>query len=238
MALSRDVRRPLYEIEGLVSFYPHFRTDPPQRPSSASAMTCPAGSAAPTSASPRSRSGTAPIPTSRWSRDRAWAAATSAPACTVNEAPVRLARPDAALAGSPPGSAALEGIVPPEKTYPNDPYPAPGDRYAVLRDVLACRLDVANIIAALKDTGLRGMGGGVPHGPQMGPGRGPGSHAEVRDLQRRRVRAWHVQGPGDPRHPAAPGARGHAARHAGGRRRGGLGLHPPRVRPGRAGHPP
>ena len=29
VALSRDVRLPLYEIEGLVSFYPHFRTDPP-----------------------------------------------------------------------------------------------------------------------------------------------------------------------------------------------------------------
>jgi len=29
VALSRDVRRPLYEIEGLISFYPHFRTDPP-----------------------------------------------------------------------------------------------------------------------------------------------------------------------------------------------------------------
>jgi formate dehydrogenase beta subunit len=27
--LSRDQRRPLYEIEGLVSFYPHFRTQPP-----------------------------------------------------------------------------------------------------------------------------------------------------------------------------------------------------------------
>jgi NADH:ubiquinone oxidoreductase subunit F (NADH-binding)/NADH:ubiquinone oxidoreductase subunit E len=28
--LSRDTRRPLYEIEGLVSFYPHFRTAPPE----------------------------------------------------------------------------------------------------------------------------------------------------------------------------------------------------------------
>ena len=27
----RDVRRPLYEIEGLISFYPHFLTDPPKR---------------------------------------------------------------------------------------------------------------------------------------------------------------------------------------------------------------
>ncbi|MEA2284349.1 MAG: NADH-quinone oxidoreductase subunit, partial [Solirubrobacteraceae bacterium] len=31
VTLSRDVRRPLYEIEGLVSFYPHFRTSPPPK---------------------------------------------------------------------------------------------------------------------------------------------------------------------------------------------------------------
>src|SRR5215469_559538 len=31
VALARDVHRPLYEIEGLISFYPHFRTDPPKR---------------------------------------------------------------------------------------------------------------------------------------------------------------------------------------------------------------
>ncbi len=30
VTLSREVRRPLYEIEGLISFYPHFRTDPPK----------------------------------------------------------------------------------------------------------------------------------------------------------------------------------------------------------------
>ena len=29
VTLSREVRRPLYEIEGLISFYPHFRTRPP-----------------------------------------------------------------------------------------------------------------------------------------------------------------------------------------------------------------
>src|SRR6266516_1048767 len=31
VALSRDVHRPLYEIEGLISFYPHFLTEPPKR---------------------------------------------------------------------------------------------------------------------------------------------------------------------------------------------------------------
>ena len=29
--LSRETRRPLYEIEGLISFYPHFRAQPPPR---------------------------------------------------------------------------------------------------------------------------------------------------------------------------------------------------------------
>ena len=31
VTLSREVRRPLYEIEGLISFYPHFRTEPPRQ---------------------------------------------------------------------------------------------------------------------------------------------------------------------------------------------------------------
>ena len=29
--LARDARRPRYEIEGLISFYPHFRTEPPSK---------------------------------------------------------------------------------------------------------------------------------------------------------------------------------------------------------------
>ena len=29
--LSQEVRRPLYEIEGLISFYPHFKTEPPRK---------------------------------------------------------------------------------------------------------------------------------------------------------------------------------------------------------------
>ena len=29
--LAREVRRPRYEIEGIISFYPHFRTTPPPK---------------------------------------------------------------------------------------------------------------------------------------------------------------------------------------------------------------
>ena len=30
VTLAREVHRPLYEIEGLISFYPHFLTEPPK----------------------------------------------------------------------------------------------------------------------------------------------------------------------------------------------------------------
>ena len=36
MKLSRERRRPFYEIEGLISFYPHFLTSPP----AAAEVTC------------------------------------------------------------------------------------------------------------------------------------------------------------------------------------------------------
>ena len=168
-ALSRDVRRPLYEIEGLVSFYPHFRTDPPVKAELRIChdLSCWLRGADERIAALKGRYGSdADVEIVEGS---CLGRCDIAPACTVNEAPVPLDAADAAVAaaraGSPPGSAALGGIVPPEKTWPNDPYPTPGDRYAMLRGALAGRLDVASIIAALKDTGLRGMGGaGFPTG--------------------------------------------------------------------------
>src|SRR6201999_1354628 len=79
--------------------------------------------------------------------------------CTVNEVPVRI---DAVLETGLDHPAPSAGLT---VRWPNDPYSAPGDRYAVLRDVLGGRRDVTTIIAALKDTGLRGMGGaGFPTG--------------------------------------------------------------------------
>ena len=178
VALSRDVRRPLYEIEGLISFYPHFRTDPPVKAELRVChdLSCWLRGADEGIAAIKERYGSdADVEVVEGS---CLGRCDIAPACTVNEAPFPLTAAAAAVAaarpggpggnggaGRAPGSADLGGIVPPEKIYPNDPYAAPADRYAVLRDVLGGRLDVANIIAALKDTGLRGMGGaGFPAG--------------------------------------------------------------------------
>ncbi len=166
ITLSRDVRRPLYEIEGLISFYPHFRTDPPKQ---AELRVCHDLSCWLRGADERIAA-----LTERYGADAdvelvegsCLGRCDIAPAATVNEAPVPLDEVAAAVA------AALEtahesaaAARPPAARWPNDPYSTAEDRYGVLRDVLGGRRDVAGIIAALKDAGLRGMGGaGFPAG--------------------------------------------------------------------------
>jgi NADH:ubiquinone oxidoreductase subunit F (NADH-binding)/NADH:ubiquinone oxidoreductase subunit E len=181
VALSRDVRRPLYEIEGLISFYPHFRTEPPKRAELRVCrdLSCWLRGADEGIAALRERYGSdADVEVVEGS---CLGRCDIAPAATVNEAPVPLEEAGAAVAaalsggygpggnggtGSPPvRRGGLGGIVPPEAAWPNDPYPTARDRYAVLREVLGAQRDVTGIIAALKDAGLRGMGGaGFPAG--------------------------------------------------------------------------
>jgi formate dehydrogenase beta subunit len=170
VALSRDVHRPLYEIEGLVSFYPHFRTEPPKKAELRVChdLSCWLRGAGQRIAAVKERYGSdADVQVVEGS---CLGRCDIAPACTVNEAPVPLDVADAAVAaaletGHEPVGAAPQPSAGSAARWPNDPYPAPGDRYAVLRDVLAGRLDTAGIIAALKDAGLRGMGGaGFPAG--------------------------------------------------------------------------
>ncbi|HET6189000.1 MAG TPA: NAD(P)H-dependent oxidoreductase subunit E, partial [Trebonia sp.] len=184
VTLSQDVRRPLYEIEGLISFYPHFRTEPP-KPVELRAchdLSCWLRGGEEKVAALRERyaadAGVALVEGSCLGR------CDIAPACTVNEAPhpvdaagdaVEAARAAAAQArgsehsrnghASHNGHASQKREAPAAAAWPNDPYPTAADRYALVREVLAGRRDTAGIIAALKDSGLRGMGGaGFPAG--------------------------------------------------------------------------
>jgi formate dehydrogenase/NADH-quinone oxidoreductase subunit F len=160
VALSRDVHRPLYEIEGLISFYPHFRTDPPKTAEVRVChdLSCWLRGADERIAAVKERYGSdADVEVVEAS---CLGRCDIAPAGTVNEVPVPL---EVVL------ETGLDQPAPPPPEpsviWPNDPYPAPADRYAVLRDVLAGRLETANLIAALKDSELRGMGGaGFPAG--------------------------------------------------------------------------
>jgi len=175
VSLSHEVHRPLYEIEGLISFYPHFRTEPPKPVELRVChdLSCWLRGAEARIAALRERYGedteTDLVEGSCIGR------CDIAPAGTVNEAPVPLDDAVAAVEAARPGGHSRNGHsndhqTPPapaasDITWPNDPYRAPGDRYAVLRSVLTGDLDTASIIAALKDAGLRGMGGaGFPAG--------------------------------------------------------------------------
>src|SRR5690242_2599827 len=175
VSLSHEVHRPLYEIEGLISFYPHFRTGPPKPVELRVChdLSCWLRGAEARIAALKERYGAETdidlIEGSCIGR------CDIAPAGTVNEAPVPLDDAVAAVEAARPGGHSRNGHsndhqTPPapaasDITWPNDPYRASGDRYAVLRSVLTGDLDTASIIAALKDAGLRGMGGaGFPAG--------------------------------------------------------------------------
>jgi NADH:ubiquinone oxidoreductase subunit F (NADH-binding)/NADH:ubiquinone oxidoreductase subunit E len=166
-ALSRDVRRPLYEIEGLISFYPHFRTEPPAAVTLhvCHDLSCWLQGADQRIADLRERYGDdAEIEVAEVSCigrcDRP-------PAVAVNEHPGAAAEAGELIGAARAGQAA--GYSPRSyangATWPNDPYPAGADRYRVLRAVLSGDLDPGRVTEALRDAGLRGMGGaGFPTG--------------------------------------------------------------------------
>jgi formate dehydrogenase beta subunit len=177
VALSQDVHRPLYEIEGLISFYPHFRTDPPKQAQLRVChdLSCWLRGADERIARLKERYG-ADVEV-ELVEGSCLGRCDIAPACTVNEAPVPMDEAAAAVAGARESAAgyghnghanghhAVPAPAVSNTTWANDPYPTPEDRYGVLRSVLAGRLDAADIITALKDSGLRGMGGaGFPAG--------------------------------------------------------------------------
>jgi formate dehydrogenase beta subunit len=184
VALARDVHRPLYEIEGLISFYPHFRTAAPERVQLRVChdLSCWLRGADDRIAALRARYGEdADVELAEGS---CIGRCDIAPACAVNEVPVPMdgaeSAVEAARQATPSGSGAGHGKFPAAAhpnghtatapapaavSWPNDPYARPHDHYAVLRSVLAGDIDATRIIAELTAAGLRGMGGaGFPTG--------------------------------------------------------------------------
>jgi NADH:ubiquinone oxidoreductase subunit F (NADH-binding)/NADH:ubiquinone oxidoreductase subunit E len=165
VALSRDAHRPLYEIEGLLSFYPHYRTDPPAKVALhvCHDLSCWLAGSEERIAALRERYGADAevelVEVSCLGR------CDTAPAVAVDDRPAPAADADALVA------AAREGRLPPARIggtdgpWPNDPYAAGEERYRVLRGLLTGALDPGEVIGVLDAAGLRGMGGaGFPAG--------------------------------------------------------------------------
>jgi NADH:ubiquinone oxidoreductase subunit F (NADH-binding)/NADH:ubiquinone oxidoreductase subunit E len=165
--LSRETRRPLYEIEGLISFYPHFRTAAPPKVEVTIChdLACWLNGADEQIAAIHERYGDGVEIEVR--EVSCLGRCDSGPSATVAERPVR--GPDVPEAVQ----RALDGDEPParanipQRYWPNDPYAgAPAsERYAAVKAMLAGDLAPADVIQTIKDSGLKGMGGaGFPTG--------------------------------------------------------------------------
>jgi formate dehydrogenase beta subunit len=166
-ALARDQKRPLYEIQGLVSFYPHFRTEPPAGVTVRVChdLTCWLNGAedriAQLHEQYRDADDVEVVEISCPGR------CDIAPAATVDEQPARLDDVDTLVDAKRSGDNDLGGVVAcgPEGGWPNDPY-GPGEpRYQALRALLSGEITPQQVIDDLQASGLRGMGGaGFPTG--------------------------------------------------------------------------
>ena len=165
LRLGRETHRPLYEIEGLISFYPHFRVEPPARVEVTVCrdLACWLHGCDEQIARLHARYGDDVEVEVR--EVSCLGRCDSAPAATVQEQPVPAADVAAgverALADAGRGAGTVQ---PAPRKWPNDPYD--GDaRYASVRAMLAGELSAEQVIATLSDSSLRGMGGaGFPTG--------------------------------------------------------------------------
>jgi len=163
--LSREMGRPLYEIEGLISFYPHFRTEPPSKIDLhvCHDLSCWLHGSDERIAEIKARYGNdVEVEIQEVS---CLGRCDIAPAVAIDERPAAVVDTDRLV-----GAARQDDHEPVEAQRgeaprANDPYTPGEERYRVLRRALDGDLHGDQIITALKDSGLRGMGGaGFPTG--------------------------------------------------------------------------
>ena len=162
--LASRQRVPLYRLQGLATFYTHFRTSPPPR---AAVSVCRDLSCALRGAEALAgelRAAFAGDDAVEVSEVSCLGRCDGAPACAISGAPVapadtdtivRLARDPSALPSYRDGSARAP------RRFRIDPYSTPAERYGVL----AADPDLESVIAGIEEAGLRGLGGaGFPTG--------------------------------------------------------------------------
>jgi formate dehydrogenase beta subunit len=165
VALSRDERRPLYEIEGVISFYPHFRTELPRKVelTVCQDLSCWLHGGEERLAELRSRYGD--DVEVEFHEVSCLGRCDVAPAVAVNEHPAPAVEAEGLVEQARDGQLAPAGARRSGERYPNDPYQPDARDYRLLRALLDGEPAGEQIVSELKESGLRGMGGaGFPTG--------------------------------------------------------------------------
>ncbi len=177
--LARTQKRPLYEIEGLVSFYPHFLTEPPKKVTVGVChdLSCWLAGADDRIGELKQRyEGSSEVELVEVSCP---GRCDIAPAATVNDRPCAVADLDDRVDEARDTDVEADGdsfghgradasdtmSYGPADGWPNDPYRGGAPRYQALRRLLSGELTADQVLAELEGSGLRGMGGaGFPTG--------------------------------------------------------------------------
>ena len=165
-AVSERLGVPLYRLQGVASFYPHFRRTPPPRVEVAVCrdVTCRLAGGKDFCARARARLAGEGVEVREVS---CLGRCEVAPAVTVNEHPMGALDLEAVAArvADPPAHGELPQPTATPRAWGSDPYASAGERYGALRKLAGGDLNGVQIVAALKESGLRGMGGaGFPTG--------------------------------------------------------------------------
>jgi NADH:ubiquinone oxidoreductase subunit F (NADH-binding)/NADH:ubiquinone oxidoreductase subunit E len=164
--LSKELRVPLYRLEGLRGFYPVFRSQPGPQTQVHVCRDISCAMRGGADFCQRVNAALAGAPGVEVEEVSCLGRCDSAPAATVNEIPVTGTVEDVAAYAT--GKRPLPAVLsPPSRRWPTDPYTGPAEHYAVLKATLAQNTDAQRdqVLAVLKASGLRGMGGaGFPTG--------------------------------------------------------------------------
>jgi NADH:ubiquinone oxidoreductase subunit F (NADH-binding)/NADH:ubiquinone oxidoreductase subunit E len=161
-ALSGRIRVPLYEVQGVASFYPHFRLTPPRRAHVSACRDISCKMRGGDAVCRRLRELCSDREDIEFQEASCLGRCDGAPACAVNDVPVD---PES-VAGILDDLSLIPADEPTDhpRKWSCDPYASPAEHYGVLREVIEAG-SIESVIERLKGSGLRGMGGaGFPTG--------------------------------------------------------------------------
>jgi len=160
-ALSERIRVPLYEIQGVSSFYPHFRKTPPPKLHVTACRDLSCHLADGGMALAKLKGYCAGKKGVEFHEVSCLGRCDTAPACAVNDEPMSLEEAEECVKSGKP-------LPPAPSTSPRKWRCDPGEPYGVLKAIRKSG-EIDGMIERIRDSGLRGMGGaGFPTGVKWG----------------------------------------------------------------------